>query len=59
MNLLIEISRACKDHAIAPSLFGRRAVGDPRLYFDLRNGRQPRATTRRRILAFIAGMGRA
>jgi hypothetical protein len=38
---------------IAPTRFGREAVGDPRFVFDLRNGRDPRPMTVRRVLAYL------
>jgi hypothetical protein len=33
--------------------FGREAVKDPRFVFDLRNGREPRLRTIRRVRAFL------
>ena len=38
---------------IAPTRFGREVVGDPRFVFDLRNGRQPRAGTVRRVGSYL------
>lgn len=35
------------------STFGDLAVRDKRFVWDLRKGRKPRATTRRRVLQFI------
>lgn len=37
----------------SPSRFGRDAVGDPHFVPSLRRGRRPRASTTRRVLAFI------
>jgi hypothetical protein len=37
----------------SPARFGRDALGDPNFVFDLKEGRQPRATTRGRVLAYI------
>lgn len=37
-----------------PARFGREAMGDSRFVFDLRHGREPRPTTERRVLAFLA-----
>ena len=37
-----------------PSKFGRMAVGDPRLVFDLRRGREPRGAMVARIEAFLS-----
>jgi hypothetical protein len=38
---------------MAPTRFGREAVGDPRLISDLRNGRELRETTIARIHAWL------
>ncbi len=54
MNLLLRVERHLREGAVAPSRFGREAAGDPRFVFDLRRGREPRAATAARVLAFIA-----
>ena len=54
MSLLLTVERHLRRSAIAPSRFGREVAGDPRFVFDLRNGREPRASTSARVLAFIA-----
>lgn len=54
MNLLSSVERHLRCHAVAPSRFGRDVAGDPRFVFDLRRGREPRARTTKRVLAFIA-----
>ena len=36
-----------------PTRFGRLAARDPRLVFDLRSGREPRAVTERRVEHFM------
>jgi homoserine dehydrogenase len=36
------------------TVFGKRALSDPTFVFDLREGREPRSSTRRRALQFIA-----
>ncbi len=54
MTLLTEIERCLRKRNIAASRFGREVAGDPRFVFDLRNGREPRARTTARVLAFIA-----
>jgi hypothetical protein len=54
MSLLPIVERHLRAHALAPSRFGRLVAGDPRFVFDLRRGREPRATTRARVLAHIA-----
>lgn len=53
MSLLMAVERHLRRAAIAPSRFGREVIGDPRFVFDLRRGRQPRASTHRRVIAAI------
>lgn len=36
-----------------PTRFGRDALGDPNLVFDLRDGREPRSRTVQKIEAFL------
>lgn len=59
LEVIGRINRACREHGIAVSRFGRRAVGDPRLHSDLMNGRSLRPGTRRKIASFIASLGEA
>ena len=49
MNLLRRIERYMRRSETPPTRFGREATGDPRFVFDLRNGREPRPETRRRV----------
>jgi hypothetical protein len=53
MSLLLVVERHLRRSDLAPSRFGREVAGDPRFVFDLRRGREPRAATRDRVLAFI------
>jgi hypothetical protein len=53
MTLLMTVERHLRASAMTPSRFGRDVAGDPRFVFDLRRGREPRAATRARVLAFI------
>src|SRR3546814_4678589 len=53
MSLLWQIERHLKETGTPPTLFGRRAVRDPRLVHHLRRGRQPGQRMDRRVLAFI------
>ncbi len=39
--LIRSIERFLRENAMPPTLFGRRAMRDPRFVFDLRQGRQP------------------
>jgi hypothetical protein len=52
-NLLREIEKFLRQTDVPPTRFGREAVGDPRFVFDLRNGRDPRPNTVRRVIAFL------
>lgn len=52
--LLQRVEQFIKVSRMPPARFGRDAVGDPCFVFDLRNGREPRAATIRRVDAFIA-----
>lgn len=55
MHLLSTIERHLRQTGTAPTRFGREAVGDPRFVLDLRNGREPRPETVKRVAQFIAG----
>ena len=58
MHLLHRIERHLKRSGTPPTLFGRRAVHDPRFVFDLRNGREPRERTVLRVAAYIDAVER-
>jgi hypothetical protein len=51
--LLHRIERHLRERRLTPSRFGREAVGDPHLVQDLRNGRELRPATLRRIIDFM------
>lgn len=53
MHLLRKVENFLRIRDIPPTRFGRDAMGDPRFVFDLRNGREPRPQTVRRVLAFL------
>lgn len=53
MHLMRRIQLFLKRADMAPTRFGREAVGDPRLISDLRNGRELRETTAARIRAWL------
>lgn len=53
MHLLREVERFLRQTEVAPTRFGREAVGDPRFVFDLRNGRDPRPETVARVRAYL------
>lgn len=57
MHLLREVEKFLRRSDVAPTRFGRDAVGDPRFVFDLRNGRDPRPRTIKRVLAYLESGG--
>lgn len=54
MSTLRSIERYLKQTGMAPTAFGRLAARDPRLVFDLRNGRQLTDRLQRRIEYFMS-----
>ena len=53
MHLLLRIERYLRRSGMRPTRFGREAMGDPRFVFDLRNGREMRPGTARRLAAWL------
>jgi hypothetical protein len=53
VHLLREVEKFLRRSNIAPTRFGRDAMGDPRFVFDLRNGRDPRPETINRVRAYL------
>lgn len=53
MLILKEIEIFLRNTGMAPTRFGRDAVRDPRLVFDMRNGREPTPRMIRRIEHFM------
>ncbi|MBH1992283.1 MAG: hypothetical protein I8H86_05290 [Sphingomonadaceae bacterium] len=51
--LLRMIEKFLNLHAMPPTTFGRACVRDPRLVFDMRNGREPGDRMKRRIEHFM------
>ena len=58
MHLLRHIEKHLRRTGMAATRFGREAVRDPRFVRDLRNGREPRENTVRRVAAFIEEQAR-
>jgi hypothetical protein len=54
VTILQKIDQFLHASGMPPTVFGRRAVHDPRLVGDLRNGREPRPETVARIETYIA-----
>lgn len=53
MHLLRSIEQFLRQTDMAPTRFGRAAARDPRLVFDLRNGREPGNRMKRRVEHFM------
>ena len=53
MHLLREVENFLVARNVSPARFGRDVMGDPRFVFDLRNGREPRARTVRRVRSYL------
>lgn len=53
MPLLRKIERFLRDTNMAPTRFGRNSVRDPRLVFDMRNGREPGSRMTKRLEHFM------
>lgn len=53
MPLLRLIERFLRETQMAPTRFGRDAVRDPRLVFDMRNGREPGPRMTKRVEHFM------
>ncbi|MBB6123329.1 hypothetical protein [Sphingobium subterraneum] len=51
--LIRKIETFLRESGMAPTRFGRDAVRDPRLVFDLRNGREPSARMTKRVEHFM------
>lgn len=51
--LLMIVERFLRESGMAPTLFGRQSINDPRLVSDLRNGREPRTSVRCRVEHFM------
>ena len=51
--ILTEIEAYIVENDITASVFGARAVRDPRFVFDLRAGREPRRSTLEKVVAFM------
>lgn len=57
MSLLFRIERYLRHTHQTPTRFGKDAVRDPRLVFDLRKGREPRPRTIARIESYLHEIG--
>lgn len=51
--ILSEIESYLANRGITATAFGSSAVNDPRLVFDLRDGRELRRTTRKKVEDFM------
>ena len=53
MHIRRRIEQYLRRTKTAPTRFGRDVLDDPRLVFDLRNGRELREKTAKRVLAWL------
>ena len=53
MTTLRKIEKFLNETGMAPTRFGRDSVRDPRLVFDMRNGREPTARMTQRVEHFM------
>lgn len=51
--LILRIDRYLRARRMAPTRFGREALGDPNFVFNLREGRCPRPSTVKRVEAWL------
>ena len=51
--LIRQIEKFLRRHEMPATKFGRLAAHDPRLVFDLRNGREPGPSMERRVEHFM------
>jgi 2,4-dienoyl-CoA reductase-like NADH-dependent reductase (Old Yellow Enzyme family) len=58
MTLIRDVERCLRDGGISAARFGREAVGDPRLVFDMRRGRELRPATAERVRAYVDRIGK-
>lgn len=52
-DILTGIERFIARHQLPPTTFGRKAIGDPNLIPNLRDGRELRRATEKRVRAFM------
>ena len=55
--LIRKIEKFLREHQMPATKFGRLAARDPRFVLDLRMGREPRSTTKRRVEHFMNTFG--
>ncbi|HYI64031.1 MAG TPA: hypothetical protein VEW71_04015 [Allosphingosinicella sp.] len=53
MHLHRRIELYLRRNRMSPTRFGRETVNDPRFVFDLRNGRELRETTAKRVSSWL------
>lgn len=51
--LIRKVEKFLRAHDMPPTRFGRLAANDPRLVWDLRNGREPHSRLERRLEHFM------
>ena len=53
-GLASQIARVCVRAVLSPTQFGKQAINDPRLFSDLKRGRELRQKTLARVHAALA-----
>ena len=57
MSLLAGVEKYLRRNGMAAARFGREVMGDAGFVFGLRRGREPRAATVARVLAWLEAHG--
>jgi hypothetical protein len=57
MRLLRDVEKFLRRTGMRPTRFGRIVAADPRLVFDMRQGREPRLILARKIEAYLKEAG--
>lgn len=56
-NFRRSVERFIEATGVSATRFGHEFAADPRFVFDLRNGREPRARTRAKVISAMAEYG--
>ena len=54
MSMLSLVERHIRKNRVSPARIGRESVGDPRLVFDMRNGRNLGGKIEARLQAYLS-----
>jgi hypothetical protein len=56
--LILRVEKFMRERRIKPATLGRHIAGDPRLIFDMRDGRTPGERMKKRIETYMREMGK-